>query len=145
MGESTATQDGLAFALAPALTPSGLVEEPGFFHGFAVSPQVMARGLLTLADITATRYFKYTPSPLRDPVLSAHGDRLRAECFSACNSVYARLDLLAAGFDGGEIEHGTTNVDIGLPMRRALTKVARDELVHLNIGHHGLSLSLIHI
>ncbi|MFC9558509.1 SWIM zinc finger family protein [Agromyces sp. NPDC056965] len=138
---STVTRDRLALALAPALTPDGPVASPSFFHGFATEPQVLARGLLSLADITATRYFKYTPTTQRDPVLTAHGDRLRAEVFSACNSVYARLDLLGSGLDGGDVSHGTTNVDIGMATRRALASVGRGELFHLDVGRHGLNVA----
>lgn len=132
---------GLVLGLAPALTPAGLVEDPSFFHGFAAHPQVLARGLLTLADVTATRYVQHVPSSLRDPVLTAHGDRLRAECFSACTSVYARLDLLPDGIDAGEVAHGTTNVDIGPATRAALTHVGRDRLLRLDVGRTGLTLS----
>lgn len=138
---STASSERLSLALAPALTPEGPVADPSFFHGFATEPQTIARGLLALADITATRYFKYTPTTQRDPVLTAHGDRLRAEVFSACNSVYARLDLLASGMDGGEVAHGTTNVDIGMATRRALATIGRNELLHLDVGRGGLSFA----
>jgi hypothetical protein len=112
------TDGSLALALAPALTPVGIVDDAIFFRGVAAYPQVLARGLLALADITSTRYFNFTPVAQRDPVLSAQGDRLRAECFSACNGVYARLDLLQSGFDG-RIALGTTNVDIGIELRTA--------------------------
>lgn len=135
------TDAGLSLALAPALTPTGVADAPSFFHGFSRHPQVLARGLVTLADITATRYVKHTPTTLRDPVLTAHGDRLRAECFSACNGVYARLDLLGPGFDGGDIAHGTTNVDIGPATRAALATVGRDQLLHVDVGTDGLTLS----
>jgi hypothetical protein len=133
--------DGLALGLAPALTPDGLDADPSFFHGFAAQPQVLARGLVTLADVTATRYAQPAPSNLRDPVLTAHGDRLRAECFSACNGVYARLDLLPDAFDSGQVRHGTTNVDIGATTRAALTGVGRDRLLHLDVGHDGVTIS----
>jgi len=132
---------GLRLGLAPALTPEGVVDDPSFFHGFAAHPQVLARGLLTLADVTATRYFQFTPSSLRDPVLTAHGDRLRAECFSSCNSVYARLDLLPDAFDSGEVQHGTTNVDVGVETRVALASVGRGRLLHLDVGRDGLTVS----
>ena len=90
-GSTSVLDSGLGLALAPGLGVDGVVESPSFFHGFATHPQVIARGLVTLADITATRYFNYVPTTERDPILSAHGDRLRAECFSACNGVYACL------------------------------------------------------
>ncbi|HWJ08020.1 MAG TPA: SWIM zinc finger family protein [Nocardioides sp.] len=133
-GSSGAVDDGVALALAPALTPSGVQEAPSFFHGFATHPQVLARGLVTLADITATRYVRPARTDQRDPVLTAQGDRLRAEVFSACNSVYARLDLLGEGFDGGEIAFGTTNVDLGSATRQVLTNLGRSDLLHLDVG-----------
>lgn len=132
---------GLALALAPGLTDAGWDPDPQFFSGFATQPLVLARGLLALADVTATRYFQYVPTTMRDPVLSAHGDRLRAETFSACNGVYARLDLLASGFDGGEIARGTTNVDLGAGSRAVLAAVRRAELLHLSVGGAGLTLA----
>ena len=140
-GTSSCTDDGLGLALAPALTPAGVEQRPSFFHGFAVHPQVLARGLVALADVTATRYFRYTPTAQRDPVLTAQGDRLRAECFSACTGVYARLDLLGPGFDGGDIGHGTTNVELGPATRTALTAVGRADLLHVDVGDRGLTVS----
>ncbi|MDR1241931.1 MAG: SWIM zinc finger family protein, partial [Deltaproteobacteria bacterium] len=74
---SLLTDGNLALALAPALTPTGIDPNPSFFRGFAAYPQALARGLLVLADVTSTRYFKYTPVAQRDPILSAQGDRLR--------------------------------------------------------------------
>jgi len=130
---------GLALGLAPARTPAGDTASPSFFHGFATHPRSVAQGLVTLADITATRYFRVAPTTLRDPVLTAHGDRLRAEVFSADNSVYARLDLAGDALDGGEIAHGTTNVDIGDEMRRTLALVTNDELLHLDVGSAGFA------
>ncbi len=140
-GTSALTEDRLTTALAPALTRDGLIDAPSFFHGFAAHPQVLARGLVTLADVTATRYFQHAPTTFRDPVLTAHGDRLRAECFSACNGVYARLDLLGDAFDSGELGHGTTNVDIGADLRSALSNLPPTALLHLDIGIDGLTAS----
>ena len=131
---------GLALALAPALTPAGIDNNPNFFRGFVTQPQVLAWGLLILVEITSTRYFNYTPEPERDPVLSAQGDRLRAECFSACNGVYARLDLLQSGFDG-KIGFGTTNIDIGAELRKALTQIKQKDKLHVNIGSDGFTAS----
>ncbi|HEY1135421.1 MAG TPA: hypothetical protein VGE77_12680 [Nocardioides sp.] len=114
---------------------------PSFFHGFATHPQVLARGLVTLADVTATRYFECVPANLRDPVLTAHGDRLRAECFSACNRFYARLDLLGSGLDGGEIGRGATNVDTSAETRRLLSGIGRSALLHVDVGDDGLRVA----
>ncbi len=138
---SALDEAGLSLALAPALTPDGLAASPSFFHGFATHPLVLARGLVTLADITATRYFPLASTAMRDPVLTAHGDRLRAEVFSSCAGVHARLDLLGSGFDGGEIGHGTTNVDIGPATRTALSRVSRADLLHVDVGDDGLAVS----
>lgn len=131
---SRVTGTGLSLDIAPALTPRGPVALPSFFHGVSTRPEVLARALLVLADITATRYTTRTPSALKDPVLTAQGDRLRIETFSACGSVHARLDLLAFGVDGGEIGFGTTNVDIGDALRTGLLAVRGDGLLHLDVA-----------
>ena len=134
---------GLSLALAPGLTPAGLSESPEFFSGFAVAPTVLARGLLVLADVARTRYFQPVPAGGggSDPICTANGDRLRFEAFSACNTVAVRLDLLAGAFDGGDIRHGTTNVDINQPLREALGGVSPAELMHLSVGDGGLRVS----
>ena len=142
-GSTSVLDSGLGLALAPGLGVDGVVESPSFFHGFATHPQVIARGLVTLADITATRYFNYVPTTERDPILSAHGDRLRAECFSACNGVYACLEITQTGLDGGEIGRGTTNVDIGPASRAMLSAVPAQSLLHLDVGTQGLVASTI--
>ena len=134
---------GLTLELAPALTPEGLTEAPEFFSGFAAQPLVLARGLLVLADVAQTRYFQPTPSGMRDPICTANGDRLRFEAFSACNTVGVRLDLLAAAFDGGDIHHGTTNVDINQPLRETLGQVSPSELMHLAVGNDELRVSTL--
>ena len=134
---------GLTLELAPALTPRGLTEAPEFFSGFAAQPLVLARGLLVLADVARTRYFQPAPSGMRDPICTANGDRMRFEAFSACNTVGVRLDLLAAAFDGGEIRHGTTNVDINQPLREALGQVSPSELMHLAVGNEELRVSTL--
>lgn len=132
------TEGSLALALAPALTPKGLDTSPLFFKGRVLQPLVIARSLLTLADIASTRYFKPAPVTTRDPILTAQGDRLRAECFSACNGVYARLDLQESVLDG-EISYGTSNVDIGLELRQALMAVKSGDKLRLAIGEDGLN------
>jgi hypothetical protein len=124
-------------------TPLGLVENPSFFQGFAARPEVVSCALLAVADVAASRYFDaaFRVSDVLDPVMTAGGDRLRCESFSACNGVHARLDLLGSGLDGGEIGFGTTNVDINRPLRSALANVHRSELLHLDVGRGQLVVS----
>lgn len=142
-GATVLDESGLDLALAPGLGVAGLETCPSFFRGFATHPQVMARGLVTLADITATRYFNYVPTSERDPILSAHGDRLRAECFSACNGVYACLEIFHTGLDGGEIGRGTTNVDLSPQSRAVLSAIPAQSLLHINVGADGLTASTL--
>ena len=126
----------LALSIAPALTPSGIEDNPLFFNGKIIDPVIISGGFLVLADIVSTRYFKYVPVDQRDPILSAQGDRLRAECFSACNGVYARLDVFQSALDG-EILYGTTNVDIGADLRRSLFNIKKEDRLKFRIGGDG--------
>ena len=133
---SSLLNGNLALSIAPALTPKGIEENPLFFHGQILYPTIISGGLLVLADIVSTRYFQYVPVAQKDPVLTAQGDRLRAECFSACNGVYARMDIFQNALEG-EILYGTTNVDIGSDLRRALFKIKQGDRLNLRIGEEG--------
>ena len=133
---SSLLNGNLALSIAPALTPKGIEENPLFFHGQILYPTIISGGLLVLADIVSTRYFQYVPAAQKDPVLTAQGDRLRAECFSACNGVYARLDIFQNALEG-EILYGTTNVDIGSDLRKALFKIKQGDRLNLRIGEEG--------
>lgn len=127
----------LGLETATALTPLGLVERPVFFTGLLARPEVAAAGLLAVADVAGHRYVDaglMKRLANLDPVVTASGDRLRFEALSACNSVYARLDLLPDGIGDGEVGFGTTNVDINQPLRTALARVHGAELLHLTVG-----------
>ena len=134
--ESTLINGNLALSIAPALTPNGVEDNPLFFNGEIIYPTIVSGGLLVLADIVSTRYFKYVPVAQRDPILSAQGDRLRAECFSACNGVYARMDVFQSALDG-EILYGTTNVDIGSNLRKSLFNIKQGDRLKFRIGDDG--------
>ncbi len=71
---------------------------------------------------------------MRDPVVTCNGDRLRFESFSACGGVYARLDVLQEALDGDVVELGTTNVDVNVPLRKALARVGGNDPLHLAVG-----------
>lgn len=125
----------LTLETATGRTPQGVVEHPTFFSGLVARPDVVAAGLLAVADVAATTYFDLSASRASlDPVVTASGDRLRFESFSRCNGVYARFDLLAEGIASGGAGFGTTNVDINAPLRGMLASVAPTELLHLAVG-----------
>ena len=134
---STLFDGSLTLSIAPALTPNGIDNDPLFFNGEIINPTIISGGLLVLSDIVGTRYFKYVPVDLRDPILSAQGDRLRAECFSACNGVYARMDVFQSALDG-DILYGTTNVDIGNNLRKSLLNIRQGDRLKFRIGDEGL-------
>lgn len=139
---ATGERDDLDLATALGMTPQGLVENPEFFSGFAARPQVLAAGLLTCADVAATRYFDMSAlTASLDPVVTASGELLRFESFSADNGVYARFDLLSDGIDAGDVGYGTTNVDVNQPLRTALASVGREILMHLQVGNEELRVS----
>ena len=132
-----AVADGaLVLQTAAGLTPAGWVANPVFFSGTVRRPDVAAAGLRTLVEIAQTRYFKPVPGGLAslDPILTANGDRLRCEAFSACNGVYARLDLLAQALDDGALGLGTTNIDINPPLAAALAAIRPADSLHLRVG-----------
>jgi hypothetical protein len=131
----------LALETSGGATPAGLVANPRFFDGFLTAPAAAAAALLTVTEVAASRYYRPRPSAWLDPVITANGDRLRMESFSGCCGVYARLDVLAPGLDGGDVGHGTTNVDINAPLRRALARLGGLEPLHLTVGPEGVEVT----
>lgn len=134
----------LQLQTAWGLTPQGGLAHPQFFDGSLCHPEIAAAGLRTLSEIASTRYFKPVPGGLKnlDPVLTAHGDRLRCEAFSACNGVYARLDLLADSISSGQLGFGTTNIDINPPLATALAAVRRRDCMQLAVGPESVKFKL---
>ncbi len=127
---------GLVLETALGLTPDGLVANPVFFDGPVRRPDVAAGGLRCLVEIASTRYFNPIPGGRAslDPIVTAQGDRLRAEAFSACNGVYARLDLLGESLDDRALGFGTTNIDINPALSLALAGIGARESLRLTVG-----------
>jgi hypothetical protein len=71
---------------------------------------------------------------LADPVATCADDRLRFEAFSACCSVYGRVDLTPEAYDGETLGRGTTNVDFGPGIRSALAGVQDRSRLGLSVG-----------
>lgn len=141
---STWADDELGLQTAAGVTPTGRVAHPELFTGFLARPDVAAAGLLAVADVAASRYADAGQAQRLanlDPVITASGDQLRLESFSACNGVQARLDLLPDGIDSGNVAFGTTNVDVNTPLRTALAGMGRDALVHVAVGDEQLRIS----
>ena len=120
-------------------TSGGPVANPRFFRGTLLLPVVAADLLLTLGDVARSRF--HVPAQmltrileLADPVATAADDRLRFEAFSACCSVYGRVDLLPGAYDGETMGRGTTNVDFGPGIRAALAGVQDRSHLGLSLG-----------
>ncbi|MCW2935548.1 MAG: hypothetical protein JWM19_6510 [Actinomycetia bacterium] len=124
----------LVLETSGGVTPAGEAANPQFFSGFLTAPTAAAAALLAVADVAATRYYQPQARAALDPVVTADGDRLRMESFSGCCGLYARLDVLAPGLDGGEIGHGTTNIDVNFPLRQALARIGGLDPLHLAVG-----------
>ena len=82
-------------------TSGGSGANPRFFEGFVTTPQPVAQGLLAVAEVARSRYHQRTDWSSLDPVVTGSADMLRFESFSGCCGVYARMDVLPAGLDGG--------------------------------------------
>ncbi len=108
-------------------------EAPCFFWGKLNEPYVIARSLLTLSKIVAANFMPNS-SLLRDPVITAGGNKLRLEAFSSCCSVYGKVTLLPKALDGEFLQLGTTNVDFNTEMIAALSKIQKEEKVFFSVG-----------
>jgi hypothetical protein len=119
---------------------------PHFFRGRLTAPWRTANLLRGLVEVVQSRFF--TPPAmlartlaLADPVVTSGGEVLRFEAFSACCSTYGRVDLLPQAVDGEWLGRGTTNVDLGAPMRAALAKIRDADRVTLAVGSETVELA----
>jgi hypothetical protein len=116
-----------------------------FFEGHLLQPQRTAELLLGVTDVVRSR-FHTPPAMMRrillqaDPVITCDAQGIRFEGFSACASVYVRLDLDQTALDGDMLNRGTTNVDFNTPMRAALAGVRATEPVRLSVGMRDVSV-----
>lgn len=133
---------GPRLAVAPELR--GTTPEPWFFCGRLAEPERVAQLLAVLHDVVRTRFFRPLLPSMLDPVLTANDGVLRFEGFSACASVYARVDLGEEGVNASVFRRGTTNVDFGTPMRAALNRIRAADPVELAIGVDAVQLASPH-
>ncbi|WP_037311942.1 SWIM zinc finger family protein [Amycolatopsis orientalis] len=117
------------------------VRTPVLFEGFLEPGAQAAQALLVLGKVARTRFWM-PPSMVNrliaesDPVFTADRTTLRAEAFSPCCGVYARLDLPEVG-DLGE---GCTNVDLSEATRTVLAGVVAQDPLHLTVRGEGIRL-----
>ncbi|MGW0982012.1 SWIM zinc finger family protein [Streptomyces xiamenensis] len=131
----------VGLATSGGTTSRGPLPHPRFFSGTLTRPEAAARGLLSVAAVARTRYFRPSLDALRDPVVTCDGQRLRFESFSACCGVHARLDVLPGGLDGEVLDRGTTNVDVNDPLREALARVRGEDPLRLSVGADQLTVT----
>nr|WP_221471418.1 SWIM zinc finger family protein [Amycolatopsis umgeniensis] len=117
------------------------VRVPVLFDGFVEPGAQAAQALLILGKVARTRFWM-PPSMVNrliaesDPVFTADGTTLRAEAFSPCCGVYARLDLVEVG----ELGEGCTNVDLSEATRAVLAGVVAQDPLHLTVRGDGIHL-----
>ncbi|WP_432542617.1 SWIM zinc finger family protein [Kineococcus sp. SYSU DK002] len=139
--ESALSPGALRLETGLGVGPTGPLGSPRFFQGFLRHPAAAARGLLSVAAVARARYSTAGQAGFRDPVVTADGTSLRFESFSSCGGVHARLDLLPDGLDGEAAQRGTTNVDVNLPLQRALALVDDRDLLHVAVGSQDLTVT----
>ncbi|QXV56903.1 SWIM zinc finger family protein [Amycolatopsis sp. TNS106] len=117
------------------------VRTPVLFKGFLEPGAQAAQSLLVLGKVARTRFWM-PPSMVNrliaesDPVFTADGTTLRAEAFSPCCGVYARLDLP----DVGDLGEGCTNVDLSDATRTVLAAVVAQDPLHLTVRGEGIRI-----
>lgn len=126
----------------PALslaTSGGVEENPFFFRGRLLAPELSASLLSTLSRVVGSRF--YVPPAmlarilaLADPVVTCGGGMLRFEGFSSCASAYARVDFTPEAHAGEVVSSGTTNVDFNAKMRAALASIRDRDGMELSVG-----------
>ena len=109
---------------------------PSFFYGRIKSAFEVSKCFSALAK-TVGSHFAITPGQLiylKDPIVSVGNRELRFEAFSACNSVYARVDISSDGIDGEFLHSGCTNIDFNDQTIKAFNAVSQSDKLFLGVG-----------
>lgn len=124
--------------LAP---PEPRITDPAIFAGLLEPGVQAAQALLVLGKVARTAFYVPPGASARrsaDPVFSCDGATLRAESFSPCCGVHARLDVPLAGQPEGTHRSGCTNVDLGEATRTVLSGIVGAEPLHLTVRGDGV-------
>lgn len=124
--------------------PAG--ENARFLEAKALAPDATARGLRTISEVVAARY--YVPPAMlarilreADPVATVGAETVRFEGLSACCSSYIRLDLDSPALDVAHRRKGTVNVDFNARMRAQLAQVRADTTMAINIDANSIAIA----
>lgn len=133
---------GFHLGLVSAADPS----PAGYLQARALHPQTTAKALRAVSEIVGARF--YVPPAMlarilreADPVATVGTDAVRFEGFSACCSVYIRLDLGPEALAVQTRRSGTTNVDFGPELRAALARVRDGSTLDIAIGPEAVEIT----
>jgi hypothetical protein len=106
-------------------------------HGFLLRIALRALGEAIWSDDTW-----FAQSPILDPVITVHPDRLFFEAFSQDQSVYVCLVIHSDVFEAeGEVITGTTNIDFTAWLWGALGEMRSSRRTTFQIGAEGLEVN----
>jgi len=127
------SQDELFLSNYSEIATSNL---PCFFTGKISNPYIVARCLITLADVVKSSFNLSSSllALLKDPIVTVGNAHIRFEGFSQCAGVYARVDVTEEGQNEAFVASGTTNVDFNQEMITALGRVTKNSSFTLNVG-----------
>ena len=115
---------------------------PCFFQGSISNPYILARCLITLANVVKSNFIltQAQLEAMRDPIVTVGAGHIRFEGFSKCAGVYARVDVDESSQKDAFVASGTTNVDFNQEMISALGKVSKNTPFKLHVGSKALQV-----
>lgn len=111
------------------------------FDGQAKQPLLLAKALVVLSKIIRAD-FSPRPKPMYDPIVTVAEKQLRFEGFSACNSIYVRLDVFHEALSGNFFSQGTTHINFNDPILTALSTLQKEQKMHVRIAADAVSMQL---
>jgi hypothetical protein len=119
---------------------------PCYFQGSITNPYIVARCLITLANVVKSNYTLTTAQieAMKDPIVTVGGSKVRFEGFSQCAGVYARVDIIEEEQKEAFVASGTTNVDFNQEMISALGRVSKKGNLLLHVGSKSIEVVTKH-
>lgn len=116
---------------------------PCFFKGTISNPYIVARCLITLANVVKSRFTisQAELEAMKDPIVTVGGEHIRFERFSGCAGVYGRVDVMESEQKDAFVASGTTNVDFNPDMIAALGKVSKNSHFELSVSSKDIEVT----